>query len=80
MPKPQNRVPGYEAEREALEYRLQEIGLMLEAPPPRQPPSAPPLDFEQADIAALEREREDILKKLGRHVIPRSGIRLRRGA
>ncbi len=58
-------MPLSEAERDALEMRLQEIDLALEAPAPQQPPGGPALDFERDEIEALRRERAEILEKLG---------------
>lgn len=66
------------AQREALQMRLQEIDLRLEAPPPQQPPDGPPLDFELDELEQLRREREEIQQKLGRDW--RSGVRYRRAA
>ncbi len=66
------------AQREALEMRLQEIDLRLEAPPPQQPPGGPPLDFELDELEQLRSERDEIQAKLGRDW--RSGVRYRRAA
>lgn len=66
------------AERQALADRLQEIDLRLEAPPPQQPPGASPLDFAVDEIEQLQRERGEIVKKVGRDW--RSGVRYSRAA